>query len=434
MSLLTALKAEDYALATTVAATSCDADIRQALTACYFMQNLHRYWQATEFILLLQQRGIVSLALDDDGANSQQTDVTESFSPALLAALELEQPAPASADYVIGTELIIKQLLEGWGRWQDEAKLAALAQYLPAVSGLNANFGQLLRLAIQQRCPLTTIQQLVDAGCDAQLLSKAQENYLFEVVKSIAADHDQLAAYVDYFVAQGLNINHTNVVGNTPLVTLVKQGNIAAIDVLLSAGADADMTFANEQDLLEIALASGQLETIKHLQAHGLQFDFDKRDKEQKSLLYWFLDDRTRFHKGAGYKNDLKLLVLLLNDQPDLYQSNPDSYRNQPNATPMHRLLDHEPDVLQLALHLLHPDLNYTDEHGNTPLHLAAANYVNYEPARAEAILQRVKLLVSYGADVTLRNHQEQTAADVASDDDLKIHIVEWLKQQEANA
>ncbi|MCH1925338.1 hypothetical protein L9G74_01800 [Shewanella sp. C32] len=436
MSLLDALKTEDYPLATELAASSSDADIRQALHDSFFMQNLHRHWCAVELLITLAQRGIVSLSLGKDQSNEHTSNKGDSNDepslPAeLLAALELDTPAPTAPAYAIAPELL-QHLFTALQRQsqqndieQQQQTLALLTGLLPNVTQLDSDHGELLRDAIRRQLPLTVIEQLIAAGCSPLALARDQSNYLSQIVRSVAVTDGRFAAYMAYFLAQGLNIDHADVVRDTPLSLAVKQGDCDKVALLLDLGADTYLLFRDDASLLALALAANHAEVIKLLQQHGLQFDFDSVDREQQTLLY-------RFLKGPG-DVDLKLLALLLKDMPDLYQPNRDSYRQSPQATPMQRLLEKSPAALQLALHLLRPDLNQTDADGNSALHLAAANYVNYEQRRADDILARVKLLVSYGADATLRNHQGLTAAEVASDDDLKIEVVTWLKQQESH-
>lgn len=436
MSLLDALQAEDYSRAAELAVNCSDTDIRQALHDSFFLQNLHRHWRAIALFILLEQRGIVSLSLGNDDNNAHSNPPQPSDEPslpaALLAALELDAPAPQEPAFPLATPLLqaLFNVLQRQSQQHDIEQLqhtqALLTALLPKVSQLDSEYGELLRDAIRRQLPLTVIEQLIDAGCSPLVLARDQSNYLTQIVHSVAVTDGQFAAYLEYFLAQGLNIDHANVVRDTPLSVAVKQGDSAKVALLLDLGADANMPFADDADLMEIALSANQIEVIKLLQQRGMQFDVDKFDNHQQSLLY-------RMLKGPA-DVDLKLLALLLKDQPDLYQINRDNYRQLAQTTPMLRLLDKSPAALQLALHLLRPDLNQTDADGNTALHLAVANYVNYERRRADDILARVKLLVSYGADVTARNHQGRTAAEVASDDDLKIDIVQWLRQQEAQA
>lgn len=436
MSLLDALQAEDYSRAAELAVNCSDTDIRQALHDSFFLQNLHRHWRAIALFILLEQRGIVSLSLGSDDNNAHSNPPQPSDEPslpaALLAALELDAPAPQEPAFPLATPLLqaLFNVLQRQSQQHDIEQLqhtqALLTALLPKVSQLDSEYGELLRDAIRRQLSLTVIEQLIDAGCSPLVLARDQSNYLTQIVHSVTVTDGQFAAYLEYFLAQGLNIDHANVVRDTPLSVAVKQGDSAKVALLLDLVADANMPFADDADLMEIALSANQIEVIKLLQQRGMQFDVDKFDNHQQSLLY-------RMLKGPA-EVDLKLLALLLKDRPDLYQINRDNYRQLAQTTPMQRLLDKSPAALQLALHLLRPDLNQTDADGNTALHLAAANYVNYERRRADDILARVKLLVSYGADVTARNHQGRTAAEVASDDDLKIDIVQWLRQQEAQA
>lgn len=425
--LLDALQTEDYPRATELAMISSKAEIHQALQDSFFLQNLQRHWQAVELFILLEQRNIVSLSLGHNKTNSETVTIDKPSLPAeLLAILGQEAPTPTDPVYPVGQELL--QYMFNALQHQPEQRpetLRQLSTLLPKIAGLNTNHGELLRDAIRRQLPLTVIELLLDVGCSPFEQARDGANYLMQIVQSVAITDDQFASFMAFFLAQGLDINHPNLYHDTPLSIAASLGNRDKVALLLDLGADADMLFRNNADLLEIALYSKQLKVIELLQQRGMHFDFDKLDRQQQSLLYRFLKNPCDI--------DLTLLALLLKDKPDLYQINRDLYRQRKQTTPMQRLLDHSPAALQLALHMLQPDLNQTDSDGNTALHLAAGNYVNYEQQRADDILSRVKLLISYGADVTLCNNQEQTPAEMASDDDLKIDIVRWLRQQEAN-
>ena len=160
---------------------------------------------------------------------------------------------------------------------------------------------------------------------------------------------------------------------------------------------------------------------------HGLAFDYEKQDREGHSVLFRFTDHGVR-------KDQLTLFSLLLQGQPDLYQINHDSRCEKHYSTPMENLVtEAHPDALKLALAMLRPDINQTDEEGNTPLHLAASNYV-HEAARAVVNLERIKILIAYGADVNTLNNKEQTPAACASDDDKKADILAFLLAKEHQA
>lgn len=256
----------------------------------------------------------------------------------------------------------------------------------------------------------------------------AQQNFIFKIVKwRKQVDIDTFKKYLTYFVDQGVDIDHRDVIDDTPIIALIKSGDDAdRLESMIELGADIHIqkTDADSFDLLEIALVSQKTEFLSILLEHGLAFDHEKRDRNGHSALY-------RFTERGVKKDQIKLFSLLLKGEPDLYQINYSRRYEKGYRSPMESLvLEGHPDALKLALAMLRPDINQTDEEGNTPLHIAASNYV-LEAPRAAKILELIKILVAYGADVNIRNNKEQKPSDCASDDNKKIDILEFLLLKE---
>ncbi|MCH1933029.1 hypothetical protein L9G16_23075, partial [Shewanella sp. A25] len=80
---------------------------------------------------------------------------------------------------------------------------------------------------------------------------------------SVAVTDGRFAAYMAYFLAQGLNIDHAHVVRDTPLSLAVKQGDCDKVALLLDLGADTYLLFRDDASLLALALAANHAEVIK---------------------------------------------------------------------------------------------------------------------------------------------------------------------------
>jgi len=72
-------------------------------------------------------------------------------------------------------------------------------------------------------------------------------------------------------------------------------------------------------------------------------------------------------------------------------------------------------------------DINLTDNTGNTVLHKVCAMPLNFEQTKAKEQYKMVKLLLKQGADKSIRNTDDKTALDLATDDNLKEKIVQLL-------
>lgn len=429
MTLHQALESKDFKLATQLAKSLCNSHIIQALNDTFVLQNLHAYWLALDFWLLLDEKNIVSLDLLKNMGDEEEVDFNNIDIESLINSTT-EKPK-LKVDQKKSFPLLILENELRYFEHKSEEECAILVKFINACRNLNAKGGKLLTQALSPNTPLSILDALIEKGCDPMYENNAQQNFLFNIVKwRKQVDIDTFKKYLTYFIDQGLDINHRDVIDETPIIALIKSGEATQrIDVMIELGADIHIqkTDIDGFDLLEIAVTSYNPDFVSALLKHGLAFDYEKQDREGHSVLFRFTDHGVR-------KDQLTLFSLLLQGQPDLYQINHDSRCEKHYSTPMENLVtEAHPDALKLALAMLRPDINQTDEEGNTPLHLAASNYV-HEAARAVVNLERIKILIAYGADVNTLNNKEQTPAACASDDDKKADILAFLLAKEHQA
>ncbi|WP_447635456.1 ankyrin repeat domain-containing protein [Flavobacterium microcysteis] len=149
---------------------------------------------------------------------------------------------------------------------------------------------------------------------------------------------------------------------------------------------------------------------------------FDILNKDQVTMLFEYV----RIMYDASEKS-LELLRKLVEDGADIYQ--PSQYYSR-DTTPIDLLPEKKVEVLQALLETGSIDINRQDDTGNTLLHKVCAYNVNYDAEKAKDMYRKVKLLLENGADATITNDKDQTALDLASDDNLKIKTVELLMKQ----
>jgi ankyrin repeat protein len=164
---------------------------------------------------------------------------------------------------------------------------------------------------------------------------------------------------VRLLLAQGVDPNLKDSVGNTPLSWATVNGNIEMVKLLLEHKADPDIAdkvmniTSLYQAAADIKEEEGEIEKVKLLLKYGA--DPNIVDTDNVTPLYWAADN--------GNTEMVKLL------------------------------LEHKADP------------NIADKPDNiTPLHLAADN----------GNTEIVKLLLKYGADKTLATKKGETAADIA--------------------
>ncbi|WP_437921853.1 ankyrin repeat domain-containing protein [Sphingobacterium sp. LRF_L2] len=277
----------------------------------------------------------------------------------------------------------------------------------------------LLSYAFEVEAPLPIVKALIDAGLRTDIRNNAEETLLHTVIKYCRAPAEKLVDYVKLLLAEGLDIQDRNIVKKTALHMAIESNKKQLLDLLLEQGSSPNDQDAEGNSAFFYAIVHKlDLDIYNKLSAFE-SIDFDQRNKEGKSVLH----EHLRMLHGSYETNPL-LLTKLLEDGADL------------NATSLHYhvpksgwdwVAEKNPIVLDLALRLTMPDINQTDDQGNTLLHKVCAVNCNYDQQVAKDIYKKVKMLLEAGADSQLTNNKEQTALMLASADNLKTKTVELL-------
>ena len=201
---------------------------------------------------------------------------------------------------------------------------------------------------------IDTIARLINAGSKAELSVNAKARN--DVTPLHLAACSGNVETIKLLLNNGANINITDDDGNTALHLAAKRGRANAISVLLESGSDVNKAGRRGNTALHMAIQQGHTpcvqELLKHRRVNAMQ-----RNREQNTPL-----------QVCAYMNRQECLRVLL------------MYRE------------------------VSEDMNAVDRYGNTALHYAANGRRGI-----------VNLLLSQtNCDVTIRNVDNQTAADIA--------------------
>lgn len=282
----------------------------------------------------------------------------------------------------------------------------------------------LLSFAFEKGADPAIIKALIDAGCDVSYKNNAEENFIMQVVGAYSPDELKSAAYVELLIAEGLDVNAANIVKKTPLIAAIQNNRKHFLNVLLANGAQPNHQDNEGKTAFFYAVIDQQSYSLYDKLASYELPDFDIRDKNGETLITGYL--RMIYNDSA---DNLKLLERLIDDGADIRQTAP-YYGKDKAATDW--VAEKSAGVLELVLSKGIIAVNEADNSGNTLLHKVCGLNVNYEQDKAKEIYKKVKLLLAAGADKSLTNDQDKTAADLAGDDNLKSKTVELLLTHQA--
>ncbi|MEJ2618807.1 MAG: hypothetical protein P8163_00825 [Candidatus Thiodiazotropha sp.] len=290
----------------------------------------------------------------------------------------------------------------------------------------------LMSYAIEQNVSIEIIEAMIKAGCDVNFLNTAGGNYLHRTVMKPTSTNNmdgqsQEASYIRFFTDKGVDINAKNAAGQTPLLSLIASANRYNRDTLISlieCGADVNARAVDGTTALDLALMKQNIDLCNTLLEHGATVDNAIQDDNQQSTIYRFLASCSY----APSNTELALLELIMTSGFDPFQINKSAYGK--NQTLLDLILDKSPDTLKLMLEYVVFDLNEPIQDGNTALHKVCAYNINYESDKAKDTYRKVKILITQGADASLKNNDGKTALELAALDEKKYMTVEYLQKQ----
>lgn len=239
---------------------------------------------------------------------------------------------------------------------------------------------------------------------DPKTVNKDGANLLHQVVRRPDAE------VLNYFLEKGVDLNKADNDGNTPLILAASGRNASYISTLVSHVKDINTVNEKGQSALTRAIATGSAEVVSLLLKSGA--DTRVTDTDGNNLVYyWFESYRDRPQgqperpQSPGQPNDDFEQKLEILKAKGLEVAAP----QKDGSTLFHQAVARENLRLIQKAAELGADINAQDKDGVTPLHKAALI------AKDDKIL---KTLVSLGAKKNLKTGFDETAYDLAQEND----------------
>ena len=222
------------------------------------------------------------------------------------------------------------------------------------------------------------------------------ENVLHNIVKK--KDQQEIVAY---FLAKGVDVNQTNKEGNTVLMEAAKGTDVAMLNTILGKTKNKDQRNNNGMSALSFAVNNGSSDVVSTLISQ--KADIEVRDNAGNNLAYYLIQSYrpTRQNQKDEFTEKISILsksgVDFKNEQKD-------------GSTILHLAVAKNDIKLLEKLEDFQIDVNAINEQEMTALHKAALI------AKDDKVL---KYLIEKGADITLKTEFDETAYDLASENEV---------------
>ena len=305
-------------------------------------------------------------------------------------------------DHFEGT--IFKQLI---GMHFDDDLSSFLDEILPEVENIDDELGGVnwLGLAIKNKSSISFIEKLIENGCDINYKNSNEQSLLFM---------SQDLEMCNFLLNSGIDVNAKSNGGTTVLQNAVSNRNIEFVTALLDFGADPNATDSKGETAYHNVLFNAISPELYTLLSQYDPPRFDALNSKGESLFFQFVNESS----DLSWESQIQLFQLMLNDGADMFQLHKDDYGEEKN--PAEILIEKSFEIFQKILEQESFNPNQQDNKGNTWLHLIASENLNFDQQKAKVFYQKIKALLKLGADPNLRNDQDKTPKDLASDDNLK--------------
>lgn len=241
--------------------------------------------------------------------------------------------------------------------------------------------------------PLEVYEYLVDLGLEADIVSLEGRTPLHSIVGSVK-DMEVL----DFFIERGVNINQVDQDGNTAFLNAVRNNNEPVIKKLINAVSNINHTNAAGHSALTYAIQRNAVETADLLLANGASMDV--LDAKGNSLAYHIFRS---FNTGS--QQAFETFVKKAQKQGLDFSA---AFENGNNL--VHVAVDKNSTYLLERALATGADINYKNEEGLTPLHLAAMKAT--DPSLLDFLLKK-------GADRSILTDFEESAYDLARENEI---------------
>lgn len=214
----------------------------------------------------------------------------------------------------------------------------------------------------------------------------------------VVASRSKNTDLIHYLLNQGLDVSSKDDKGNTSMMNAASKNTIDIIKILVAHLKTINDTNKKGQSALSLAVQGNAPEVVDFLIKKG--YDTTIIDAEGNTLAYYLAHSySSRYKDQFEKKKDL------------LQRSNLNLATVQNNGNTWFHYAAEKGSVELLTFALeLKQDINLKNNEGNTALHLAAMTAENTEV---------LKFLIAHGADKTITTDFDETAFDLASENEL---------------
>jgi len=248
---------------------------------------------------------------------------------------------------------------------------------------------------------LKTIQYLESLGLQLNITDTNGRTPLHNI-----AHRSENLDIFKYLVDKGAKVNQQDTDGNSPFMNAANSNSLAVVEYLFLSITDINLKNKKGLSALTMAVNKNSVDVLEFLIQNGANTNI--KDSKNNSLAYYLLNTYS-IKKPGIFETKLKWLQ-------EKKVSMTESQNNQ--NTLLHLAVKENNFALLKRLKDFKIDINQRNKEGNTALHLAAMSSKN------EAIL---KYLIANGADKSLKTEFEETAFDLANENELLTNL-DYLK------